>query len=103
MVTSSIRASIRLCGAVLGIALVVPVMAPRWAAAGSWQVVAQMEEGRNWPTAVLLQDGTVLLMGGAGSKANRWPLASDPLPAPVVSRAIQPAPVPAGELTRTGS
>jgi hypothetical protein len=45
--------------------------------AGSWQTVGSLTEGRNYPRATLLTDGTVLVTGGQGSKGGRdFPLRS---------------------------
>lgn len=44
---------------------------PPTAMAGSWQTAANMVEGRNYPKATLLADGSVLVTGGQGHRGGR--------------------------------
>jgi hypothetical protein len=52
-------------GAWVALLLLLGVLCLPPAGAASWQRVGDMAEPRNWPTAILLQDGTVLVSGGA--------------------------------------
>jgi hypothetical protein len=77
MITASTGASLgrSVRAGALGILLALAgAVTPRVAGAASWQVVGKMTEGRDYPTATLLLDGSVLLTGGIGNKANKWPL-----------------------------
>jgi hypothetical protein len=57
-------------GIILGL---LGTLTPGTASAGPWQPVGTMIEGRYDPTATLLTDGTVLVTGGNGNKANKYP------------------------------